>query len=265
MSLKHETIINGNKALGITGIIDTKYAPKGVFVDSLDRLLGYIKDDFFNPIGDKKVTGNLTDVREVAYLLATAFVEAGYSLQRWESDFTCSDSKGKNMTGRSYVGTLPGNKPCKAALDYYNSNKGGKANYYTECKKKHPGESCTDPNGLPYFGRGIIQLTWRYNYEKYGKLIGIPELDNMPDAFMENDLYSYRVAVAYMNGGKQYPTGSSSPKYASTFDFVKEGDLTRARKSVNGGTKDIDEVNGAYNAWIGIFQKLAEKRQALGL
>ena len=32
----------------------------------------------------------------------------------------------------------------------------------------------------PYYGRGLVQLTWDYNYEKMGKKLGIKLLDN-PD------------------------------------------------------------------------------------
>ena len=43
---------------------------------------------------------------------------------------------------------------------------------------------------------------------------------------------------------------------SNTFSKVISGDLTRARKSVNGGTKGLAEVNGAYNAWLAAFKKI---------
>ena len=49
-------------------------------------------------------------------------------------------------------------------MNYYRSTKDGKINYYT---------LGTDKNGLPYFGRGLIQLTGKSNYKKYGDLIGV--------------------------------------------------------------------------------------------
>jgi hypothetical protein len=42
-----------------------------------------------------------------------------------------------------------------------------------------------------------------------------------------------------------------------TFKHVKSNNLTQARKSVNGGTKGLSEVNGAYNDWLKIFEKSA--------
>ena len=40
-----------------------------------------------------------------------------------------------------------------------------------------------------------------------------------------------------------------------TFKHVLANNLTQARKSVNGGTKGIDEVNGAYNEWIKVIKE----------
>ena len=51
---------------------------------------------------------------------------------------------------------------------------------------------------------------------------------------------SYKVASVYMRG--------------RTFEHVLANNLTKARKSVNGGTKGIDHVNGAYNAWIDVLK-----------
>ena len=41
-----------------------------------------------------------------------------------------------------------------------------------------------------------------------------------------------------------------------TFTKVLASDLTGARKSVNGGTNGLAEVNGAYNAWLAAFKKI---------
>ena len=119
-----------------------KSGRKTNFPDSLKKVLQYARTD-----------ENLKDVSDLAYLLATAKEESDYSLQRWESDYIC------NLQGKPYKG-----KPCDKALNYYRSTKDGKINYYT---------LGTDKNGLPYFGRGLIQLTGKSNYKKYGDLIGV--------------------------------------------------------------------------------------------
>ena len=160
----------------------------------------------------------LNDVNHLAYLLATAKIEADFSLERWESDYSCK-SKGVKYN----------NKPCQKALDYFCSTNGGRKKNY--CTRK------LDKKGLPYFGRGIIQLTWYDNYKKYGDLIGV-DLANNPDLiFVPKN--SYDVAVAYM----QKKRGKSNK---NTFDWVDEGNLARARKTVNGGE---DKVKPEYLIW----------------
>jgi predicted chitinase len=108
-----------------------KKGGKTDFEDSLKQVLKFAKSD-----------SKINSVSDLAYLLATAKAESDYSLQRWESDFVC----GKE--GVPYK-----DKPCQKALNYYRSSD-GKKNYY---------ELGVDRNGLPYFGRGLIQLTGKSN------------------------------------------------------------------------------------------------------
>jgi hypothetical protein len=207
------------KAYDINKLVDeigkTKYKPNSIFKDSLKKILLWMKTDDL-----------IKDPRDAAYLLGTAFGESGYSLQRWESDYICTG------TGIPYGSS----GPCSAALNYYKSvkkNKFGKivkVNYYT---------LGTDSKGFPYFGRGLIQLTGKGNYELYGKKLGINLIENGDLAIQENN--SYKIAAIFLS--------------SNTFSKVKRGDLERARQSVNGGTNKIEEVNGAYSTWLGIIDK----------
>ena len=168
----------------------------------------------------------ITSLSDLAYLLATAEVESNYSLQRWESDYLC----GKQ--GIPYQ-----DKPCQKALDYYKSTQGNKQNYYN---------LGTDNRGLPYFGRGLIQLTGKSNYETYGKKIGVDLVSN-PEKALKKDI-SYDVAVEYMTTKR----GGYGNK--STFDLAKEGNFTSARKSVKGSSSGSESVKSDYNNWISILQ-----------
>lgn len=188
---------------------------KTSFPQSLRQILQFARKD-----------ENIKSTKHLAYLLATASAESGYSLQRWEADYLCGSA------GKPYSG-----KPCQDALDYYRSTQDGKANYYN---------LGTDKRGLPYFGRGLIQLTGKANYKKYGEMIGVNLLDD-PELAMKPE-NSYKVAVAYMNNRNR--AGNKS-----TFDRVDEGDLTAARKTVNGGTKGLKEVNEAFALWSQIFER----------
>ena len=191
----------------IASINKTEYKPLDSFVESLKKVLYFIKND-----------GDIKDIREGAYLLGTAFAESGYSLQRWEADYACIGA------GIPYGSS----GPCSKATNYYKSTK-GKKNYYT---------LGTDNNNQCYFGRGLIQLTGKSNYKIYGDKIGVDLVGNGDLAMVP--LNSYKVASVYMRG--------------LTFKWVLVGNLTKARKSVNGGSKGIDEVNGAYQSWLDILK-----------
>jgi len=177
------------------------------FSSSLKQVLRFMQND-----------ANVNNAKEAAYFLATAKSESDYSLQRWESDYLCGEK------GVPYVG-----QPCQKALDYYRSNKGGKSNYYTKG---------VDSTGTPYFGRGLIQLTNKYNYKTYGDLIGVDLVDKADKAMIPKN--SYKIATAYLN--------------KKTFKHVNNGNLTQARKSVNGGTKGVDRTNASYYRWLNVFQ-----------
>lgn len=199
----------------LSKIKQTTFKPSKVFEDSLRNVLNFIKNDT-----------RINDIREAAYVLGTAFAEAGYSLQRWEADYLY---KGQGIP-------YGPEGPPKRALDYYRSTN-GKKNYFL---------LGTDSKGLPYFGRGLIQLTGKANYDTYGKIIGVDLVGNGDLLLIPKN--SYDVAIEYMRS-----------KEKRTFEKVLKGDLTSARKSVNGGTKGLNEVNGAYNAWLNIFSDFKSK------
>jgi hypothetical protein len=183
----------------------------GKFKDSLKRILDYLSKD-----------SKVTDLRVAAYILATAKVESEYSLQRWEADYLCGD-----------VGVPYQNQPCQRALDYYASTS-GKQNYYN---------LGVDSKGLPYFGRGAIQLTGKSNYDKYGRMIGVNLLKNADKALDPKN--SYDILVAYIN--------------ERTAKYVLAGDWYMARRSVNGCSScDLSKVQPAYDMWVGVLEKAAE-------
>jgi predicted chitinase len=191
------------------------------FPDSLKKVLQYARTD-----------KNLTDVSDLAYLLATAKIESDYSLQRWESDYACK------LQGKPYK-----DKPCDSALNYYRSTTGNKLNYYT---------LGTDKNGLPYFGRGLIQLTGKSNYQKYGDLIGVDLVNDGDKAFEPKN--SYLIASSYLSnkrGGIYAKDGVNR----NTFDLARDNELTLARKSVNSGLKGLSEINTAYAFWKNLLKK----------
>ena len=185
------------------------------FDKSLRQVLTFMQND-----------DNLSNKKEVAYFLATAKTESDYSLQRWEADYLCGEK------GVPYKG-----QPCQKALNYYRSSD-GKANYYSKG---------VDSTGVPYFGRGLIQLTHNYNYDKYGKKIGVDLLDDGDKALIPQN--SYKIASEYLDN--------------KTFKYVNRDNLTQARKSVNGGTKGVNDTNREYQMWLNILDNPSVKFESL--
>jgi len=185
-----------------------------------------LRDVFDYASKDKRIT----DKKQLAYLLATARKESDYSLQRWEADYLC----GKQ--GVAYQ-----DKPCQKAIDYYRSTTGGKKNYYT---------LGTDDKGLPYFGRGLIQLTGKSNYDYYGKKVGVNLVKNADKALQNKT--SYDIAVEYLmeKRGGAYADGNTK---RSTFDLVSDGNFSLARKSVKGSSSGWQEVKDIYDKWLNIL------------
>lgn len=180
------------------------------FPNSLKAVLDFTQNDV-----------NLNNAKETAYLLATAKAESDYLLTRWEADYLCGE---KGVPYR--------HQPCPAALNYYRSTKGGKSNYYTKG---------VDSTGIPYFGRGLIQLTNKYNYKRYGDLIGENLVANADLALKPEN--SYKITSAYLN--------------RKTYKYVNKGDLRQARISVNGGTKGVDRTNQSYYRWLSVLENPA--------
>ncbi len=87
----------------------------------------------------------------------------------------------------------------------------------------------------PYYGRGLVQLTWRENYEKMGRFLGIP-LAEEPDLALD-----IKVAVEILFEGMLRAetgvgdfTGHSLEMY---FNATKD-DPVGARRIINGTDKD---------------------------
>ena len=74
--------------------------------------------------------------------------------------------------------------------------------------------------GQRYFGRGLIQLTWDYNYATYGKALGV-DLTNHPEIALEYHTSARVLAKFFVDHG--------------TVTAAHAGDWQQVRRSVNGG------------------------------
>lgn len=154
-----------------------------IFIDEVERSL------FSSRITQNQIEGinfklaaweksELTDIRWLAYMLATSYHETARTMQPIEEY-----GKGK---GRPYGQKL-----------------------------RHDRKPYTFPDKL-YYGRGDVQLTWYENYETIGKLLGIPLLEQ-PELALKPDV-SARIMIEGMTRGKSNRgdfTGASLENYFS--------------------------------------------------
>jgi len=83
----------------------------------------------------------------------------------------------------------------------------------------------------PYYGRGYVQLTWEYNYKKFGELLGI-DLVNNPDRALEPE-YAVQILVIGMRDGLF--TGMSLSHCTDEYGRM---DFVKARQIINGNDKE---------------------------
>ena len=91
----------------------------------------------------------------------------------------------------------------------------------------------------PFYGRGFVQLTWKRNYEKYGKLLGLDLVGN-PDLALDPEVAAFILVHGFIHGGF---TKHNLMEYVND----KQTDFWNARRCING-------VDAA-----GHIAKLAEK------
>jgi putative chitinase len=100
---------------------------------------------------------------------------------------------------------------------------------------------------LSYYGRGYVQLTWVYNYQRIGDLIGV-DLYHSPERAMEPD-----IAAKIMTRGMI--DGIFTGKKLSDYFNHKATDWVNARRIVNG----LDRANIIASYAIKIWRAMNEQ------
>lgn len=80
--------------------------------------------------------------------------------------------------------------------------------------------------GKTYYGRGYVQLTWKYNYERASKELGV-DLVNDPDKAMEPEIAAPVAVLGMMEG---WFTGKRLSSYFNDKTF----NAVQARRIING-------------------------------
>lgn len=81
----------------------------------------------------------------------------------------------------------------------------------------------------PFYGRGFVQLTWRENYRKYGRILGI-NLENNPDLACNPNVALFVLVHGFRTGGF---TGRKLTEYVNQ----DKKDYFNARRCINGTDK----------------------------
>lgn len=170
-------------------MIDKQKFYQGIRDKGLFKTLTQRQVDTIDAILNEVETQGLTDIRQVAYIFATAYWEA-HNPKKSELRLTPI----KEFGGE----------------DYLKSKK-----YY------------------PYFGRGLSQLTWDYNYKKEGKRLNLELLTN-PDLILD-------IPVAANSHVYCMKTGAYTGKKLSDYINDTKCDFAGARKIINGVDKK-DEI-----------------------
>lgn len=88
----------------------------------------------------------------------------------------------------------------------------------------------------PFYGRGLVQLTWDFNYRKAGQKLGVDFVKN-PDRVME---MPFAVAIMFDGMREGWFTAKALDDYIDDIDESDEEDLrefTAARRIINGTDK----------------------------
>lgn len=93
------------------------------------------------------------------------------------------------------------------------------------------------PDGERFRGRGYVQLTGRFNYQKYGKQLG-KNLISDPDLACNPDIAATLLA-AFLGGRER-----------QIKEALLDSDFALARRLVNGGSHGLDRFTEAYNTGI---------------
>lgn len=104
----------------------------------------------------------------------------------------------------------------------------------------------------PYYGRGYVQITWKENYAKYSKILGL-DLINNPDLVLKPDISLEILVHGFKNGTF---TGKKLEDYINS----NKVDFLNARRCINGLDKAAKIVKLAKEKYIPIIERIYENK-----
>lgn len=195
--------------------------------------------DFSGAVGGRAImerqmtAAGITDPKERAMMLAQLDHESGLRARSENLNYssverirkTFGSNKGISGMSDADVAKLVNNPEALANIVYADKNRGA----------KHKMGNTEAGDGYKYRGRGMIQITGKANYEKYGKLLGIdlvgnPELANDPKI-------AAQIATAYW---KENRLG----------DAARAGDVKSVTQVINGGQNGAADREAKYAKYL---------------
>lgn len=174
------------------------------FYTNIRESFGSLKQtqvDGINAILDEWEASGLTDIRWLAYMLATAWHETARTVQ-----------------------------PIKE----FGGNKYFIKRYWENVKIRKELGNLSPQDAVAFCGKGLVQITGRRNYTKMGKILGIP-LAQHPDMAMDMKV-SVKIMFEGMTMGKSFG-GDFTGKHLGNYFNLKTEDWFNARRIINGTDK----------------------------
>jgi putative chitinase len=157
--------------------------------------------------------------------------------------FVCDGLKGKDLVDKPMVlmalATIRAEtesfEPISEGKSKFNTSPGGQPFDLYDNRKKDLG-NLGPGEGAKFRGRGYIQLTGRFNYQKYGQELGRGnDLINNPDLACDPAIAGQLLATFLKDKERQIK------------EALVDHDLRMARKLINGGSHGLDRFTDAFN------------------
>jgi hypothetical protein len=181
-----------------------------IFTDTLRKSIfstGYTVNQIggIDAILTKWEASGLTDLRWLAYMMATAYHETARTMQPVRETLAANDNQAIAILERSFArGSMPWVKSPYWRLD---------------------------ADGKSWLGRGLVQLTFKANYEKLAALIGV-DIVKTPALAMNMDVALDILFEGMTKGASN--RGDFTGVSLEDFFNDKVSDWTNARKIING-------------------------------
>ncbi|MDQ5920221.1 MAG: putative chitinase [Pseudomonadota bacterium] len=223
------------KKVATEALAKTAAATKAVIVNSVNKLGDAASDNVIEPIGSfvlknfksKDAAANEAKVLQAGKNAGLSGTALANFMAQTDSE---SGSFSKTTEGFNYTSLAKLKKAFGNRLGNDEESSTYLRNPEKLAHKIYEGRTdlgnTTAGDGYKYRGRGFIQLTGKYNYEKYGKLIGQDLLKN-PDLAAQPDIAAKLAAVYYKESGAA--------------GLANKGDLHGARLRVNAA--GLEEAN----------------------